>query len=251
MHRIVRVPDGLLPEGDVVDGQLATDEDGVGRVEQAAHVLPDSLEALARELRDAVVFAGDLRDSAFVARIVDELVSRTGRLDLLVNNAGAPRPGSSAIASDRELTAKFELNVFAAYQLALHALPHLERTTGSIVNIGSAGVARTIAIDLVYLASKGALETMSRGMAKLWALRGVRVNTVSPGLMPTEIFEAAGLSSEQATEHLSEAIATFQPLRRAGSPVDVARAVLYLASDAGAFVTGATLHVDGGVALGG
>lgn len=211
----------------------------------------ERLEALARELPGAHVLAGDLRDAGFAERVVDTFVARTERLDLVVNNAGAPRPGSEPIATDAQLTAAFALNVFAAYQLGLRALPHLERTRGSVVNIGSAGVARTIALDLVYLASKGALEVMSRGMAKLWAPRGVRVNTVSPGLMPTEIFEAIGLSPDDAAAHLAEAITRFQPLERAGDPRDVARAVVYLASERAPFITGATLAVDGGMSLGG
>lgn len=214
----------------------------------------ERLEAVAREIGHATVIAGDLRDDAFAAHAVRETVQRAGRLDLLVNNAGAPTPadgeGWGAVAA-REFDACLALNVRAPYRLAELSLPHLRSVGGSIVNIGSTGVARNIPVDLAYLASKGALEVMSRGMAKRWAPLGVRVNTVSPGLMPTEIMQAAGLSRAAADGQLRSAVAAMQPLPRHGRVEDVAEAVAYLASDAAVFVTGATLHVDGGVSLGG
>ncbi len=213
------------------------------------------LEELAAEVErgggQAHILAGDLRDTAFIADALEKLVSDTGRLDLLVNAAGAPTPSPEAIATDVQFDEVFALNVRAIYRLAHLALPHLQETRGSIVNVSSAGVARNIPVDLVYLASKGAVEILSRGMAKKWAPLGVRVNTVAPGLVPTEIFAAAGLSPEEAQEHTAMVAKVMQPLPHAGRPEDIASAVAFLASDAAAFITGATLHVDGGLALGG
>ncbi|WP_053232169.1 SDR family NAD(P)-dependent oxidoreductase [Sandaracinus amylolyticus] len=219
----------------------------------------DRLEALARDIETrggrAHVIVGDLRDRAFAAEVVDALVARTGRLDLLVNNAGAPTPaidrGTWEVATDDAFDDAFALNVRAMYRLSHDALPHLRATRGSIVNVGSAGVAANLPIDLVYLASKGAVEVMSQGMARKWAPLGVRVNVVSPGLVPTEIFQAAGLSEDAARTEIARAIGTLQPLPRMGRAEDVASAVAYLASDAAAFVTGAVLAVDGGMGVGG
>lgn len=215
----------------------------------------ERIEALAEEIRrgggQAHVLAGDLRTSEFAERAVQDLVERTRRLDLLVNNAGAPTRYEEGVATDAQFDEAFALNVRSIYRLSHLALPHLQETKGSIVNVGSAGVARTIAIDLVYLVSKGAVEVMTRGLAKKWAPLGVRVNTVSPGLVPTEIMEVAGFSPEAARDEFAAAIKAFQPLPYHGQPRDVASAVAFLASKEAAFITGATLHVDGGMALGG
>jgi NAD(P)-dependent dehydrogenase (short-subunit alcohol dehydrogenase family) len=217
------------------------------------------LEELAEEIRRAggraIVLPGDLRDGPFAARVVEDLVSQAGQLDLLVNNAGAPTQigtqGPAGDVPDTVFDAAFALNVRSAYRLSHAALHHLETTRGSIVNVTSAGVARNLPMDIVYLTSKGALEVLSRGLAKKWAPRGVRVNVVSPGMIPTEILRVAGLSDDDGKAELARARKAYQPLPVDGRPQDIAQAVAYLASDAAAFVTGATLQVDGGMGLGG
>ena len=211
----------------------------------------ERLEELAREIREgggrAIVVAGDLRDGAFAARAVDSVVAETGRLDLLVNNAGAPTrvvtQGPAGEVPDAVFDDAFALNVRAAYRLSHAALPHLEKTRGSIVSVSSSGVSRNLPMDLVYLTSKGALEVMTRGMARKWAPRGVRVNVVSPGMIPTEILQAAGLSDEEGKAELARARKAFQPLPVDGRPQDIGQAVAYLGSEAASFITGATLHV--------
>lgn len=213
------------------------------------------VEALAEELRAtgaiAHVLDGDLRDGDFAVRVVDELVARTGRLDVLVNNAGAPTGAKGEIATDAEVDAALALNLRAVYRLSCAAFPHLRRTQGVVVNISSAAVSRVVPADLVYLAAKGAVESLTRGMAKAWAPAGVRVTAVSPGIVPTEIMLAAGFAADQVPGELARIAARLQPLARPGTTDDVSRAVAYLASPAAAFITGAILAVDGGMGLGG
>lgn len=235
--------------------RLADQGWSVGLVARRAERLHEVAREIASRGGEAWVLAGDLRAPSFAGRVVEDLASRAGGLDLLVNNAGAPTPANPdrtwGDASDEQFDEAFALNVRAAYRLALSALPLLRERQGSIVNIGSAGVARNLAIDLVYLSSKGALEILSRGMARKWAPLGVRVNLVSPGIMPTEIMEAAGLDPLRARAEIESTIGSVQPLPRRGALDDVANAVAFLASPAAAFITGVRLHVDGGMALNG
>jgi 3-oxoacyl-[acyl-carrier protein] reductase len=214
----------------------------------------DRLEALRRDIGAAKgtahVYAGDIRDTPFLEGCVADIVSRAGRIDLLVNNAGSLTETAEYV-TDAMIDAALALNVRAGYRLALLTLPHLEATRGSIVNIGSAAVARNFGVDLPYVAAKGALEAISRVMAKLWGPRGVRVNVVSPGVVETEALANTGLSSEAQHQRYVDLAATMQTIQRRGQPDDIASAVAYLASQEAAFITGALLQVDGGVALGG
>ena len=159
--------------------------------------------------------------------------------------------GPTEIVADARFDEVSTVNVRAIYRWSHLVLPHLQKSQGTIVNIGSAGVARNIPMDLPYLASKAAVEAMSRGMAKKWAPLGVRVNVVSPGVIPTEVFEVAGFPPDVARARLERGATLLHALSRRGTPEDVGRAVKFLASSRCGFVTGATLHIDGGMALGG
>lgn len=250
-ERVALVTGASSGLGDAIARRLAVDGWAVGLVARRR----ERLEALAEEIErnggSALVEVGDVTDSAFLETALNRLSTETGRLDLLVNNAGGVTASSGALATDAEFEAVLALNVRAVYRLCCLAAPHLEKTGGSIVNIGSAAVARTLALDLPYLASKAALEAMSRGMAKSWGGRGVRVNTVAPGVVPTEALVAVGLTPEEASARYASLAAATQVIERTGGSEDIAAAVTYLASSEAGFITGATLHVDGGMAVGG
>jgi 3-oxoacyl-[acyl-carrier protein] reductase len=211
----------------------------------------ERLEALARDLEGAggaaLALPGDITDEAFLASAIDRLVSRFGGLNVLVNNAGMGLFGPGPLTA-AQFDQVFAVNVRAVYQLSRLALPHLERAGGAVINLGSAATERPFAGELVYMASKGAVAAMTRGMAATWGARGVRVNLIQPGVVESEFLEAAGLPAGVAAA-MHQASARLNALPATGRAQDVAGAALFLASDQARFITGATLNVDGGFTL--
>ena len=250
IDRVALVTGASAGIGQAIATLLASNGWIVGLLARRRQRLEEVAQAIERNGGQAHVLVGDVTDAQFTAAAVSELVAKTGRLDLLVNNAGALTQTAVAV-TDAMIDAVWALNVRAAYRLCLISLPHLETSGGSIVNIGSAAVARNFAMDLPYLASKGALEALSKGMAKVWGARGVRVNVVSPGVIATEALASTGLSPHEADAQFAKFAQSMQAMERRGQVEDVASAVAYLASPEAAFITGALLQVDGGTALGG
>lgn len=176
---------------------------------------------------------------------LDNLLARTlesfGRLDIVVNNAGGYPPTIALGLTDEELEAAFHFNVTAALHLSRAAAPHLARSGhGAIVNISSAMSHLVDSGFVAYGAAKAALNHMTRLLAYEWAPK-VRVNAVAAGATLTD---ALGLFTS-AGDNLAK-MEALTPMGRLGQPEDIAAAVLYLASPAGAWVTGKILEVDGG-----
>lgn len=201
------------------------------------------LEALAKEHPGRVLaLAGDVTVAADRSRVVDQVVARWGGLDLLVNNAGTFTAGPLVEGSDEADAAVFALNVLAPIALSRLALPHLAARRGNIVNISSVvgrGVSPGIA---VYSASKAAVDHFTRLLAAEAGPAGVRVNAVSPGLTETDM--TAGLREDPAAV---QGMVSQTPLGRMGRTDEVAKAVLFLASDEAAWVTGENLSASGGL----
>lgn len=210
----------------------------------------DRLAALASEIEAAggraVALPADLAEPGELQAALTELLAQTGRLDVLVNNAGLGVFGRAPTPA--EFDQIFAVNVRAVWQLSQWALPHLEAVGGCVLNLGSVVVERPFVGEMVYAASKGAVAAMSRSMAATWGKRGVRVNLIQPGVVESEFTVAAGLPPEVAAASHA-ASAGLNALATTGQPADVARAALFLASDQARFITGATLNVDAGFAL--
>ena len=207
----------------------------------------DAVRAITEAGGDAKFVAGDITEVSQCAAIVDQTVQAFGRVDVLVNSAGALRNGTADSISLDDWALTMDLNVNAVFYLCRAAIPHMKQQGGgAIVNIGSDwGLVGGINA-LAYCASKGALMQMTRSMAIDHAQHGIRVNAVCPGATDTPMlwdeFDQIGVSAVEGEAATVQGV----PLGRIAQVHEVAPAVVFLASDAAAYITGAILPVDGG-----
>jgi 3-oxoacyl-[acyl-carrier protein] reductase len=204
----------------------------------------EALDALGAQLSErAHIRAADLRDPAVPEELIAAAERAAGPLHILINNAGLTRDMLTLRMQDEDWQSVLDVDLTAPFRLARAALRGmLRRRAGRIINIASIVAATGNAGQANYAAAKAGLIGMSKALAREVASRGVTVNVVAPGFIDTPMTAAL---NEQQRAKLSEAI----PLGRLGQPDDVAAAVVYLASDQASWVTGATLHVNGGMAM--
>ncbi len=204
----------------------------------------DALDALAAELGEgAHVCPADLRDPAAADALVAAAETACGPVDILVNNAGLTRDTLALRMKDADWQTVLDVDLSAPFRLARAALRGMVRRRGGrIIGIGSIVGNTGNPGQANYAAAKAGLAGMTKALAQEVGSRGITVNLVAPGFIETPMTDA--LSAEQRAK-LTGSI----PLGRMGQPSDVAAAVLYLASDEAAWVTGATLHVNGGMAM--
>jgi 3-oxoacyl-[acyl-carrier protein] reductase len=204
----------------------------------------EALDALAAELGErAHVCTADLRDAAATEALVAAAEAAAGPLAILVNNAGLTRDMLALRMKDADWETVLEVDLTAPFRLARAALKGmLRRRAGRIISIGSVVGSTGNAGQANYAAAKAGLVGMTKALAQEVGSRGITVNLVAPGFVATAMTD--GLADAQK-EKLTAAI----PLGRLGQPADIGAAVVYLASDEAAWVTGATLHVNGGMAM--
>lgn len=204
----------------------------------------EALEALAEELAERVaVCPADLRDPASAEPLVEAAESAAGPLSILVNNAGLTRDRLALRITDDDWNAVLEVDLAAPFRLARAALRGmLRRRAGRVINIGSIIGSTGNAGQANYAAAKAGLIGLTKALAQEVAPRGITVNAVAPGFIVTPMTDALG---EAQRTKLADAI----PLGRLGQPADVAAAVAFLASEDAGWITGATLHVNGGMAM--
>jgi 3-oxoacyl-[acyl-carrier protein] reductase len=204
----------------------------------------DPLQALAAELGGrAHVLPCDLSDMAAVDGLVKQAGEAMGAFDILVNNAGITRDGLMMRMSDADWDAVIAVNLTASFRLCRAALrPMMKARWGRIVNIGSIVGTGGNPGQANYAAAKAGLVGMSKSLAAEVASRNITVNTVAPGFIATAMTDK--LNDDQKARLMADI-----PAGRMGTAEEVAAAVLYLASPEAAYVTGATLHVNGGMAM--
>lgn len=192
---------------------------------------------------DGVLLCADMRDEEQVSQMVEQFAKAAGGIDILINNAGSlidRQPFETATLDYHEDV--FATNVRSIFLATRAALPYLKKAKGSIVNIGSiAGHHGGADGSGIYAGAKAAVATETIAMAKEFARYGIRVNSVIPGLIETRFHERF------STPERRKAVAAQTPLGRNGTAEDVAKAVLFLASNAASFITGEYIAVNGGL----
>ena len=193
---------------------------------------------------EAMMQRADVTDGPAVDAMVDAILEKYGALDVLVNNAGITRDNLVAVMSDDEWEEVLRVNAGGVFRLARAvARPMMARKRGRIVNVSSVAGTKGGKGQTNYAASKGAVEAFTRALAVELAPKGITVNAVSPGVIVTEM-------SQFVREAAGDEVLARILLKRYGNPEDVARAVVFLASEDAAYITGVTLPVDGGFKMG-
>jgi len=219
-----------------------------------AHVLITGRRAVrvdeaAKDHPNVETIVADTSHPEDAIRTISRAIERWGRLDVLVNNAGAGAIIPLAEVNAERVADIFAVNVLGPFLLAKEALPHLKKSRGSIVNISSTYGSKSGAGLSHYGASKAALEYLTRTWALELAPTGIRVNAIAVG--PTESGALIGMMglSEQEADAVKEYERSQIPLGRRGLPEDVAQWIIHLAGPANNWVTGQVLGVDGGLGL--
>ena len=207
----------------------------------------EAVESLARELKETGgehhVVRADVSRPEEIERLADECRTRFGSLHTVVNNAGVISHVPFAQLALDEWHRVVDTNLTAEFLVVQKTLPLLSRGA-SVINIGSRAAAVGIPLRSHYTAAKAGMAGLTRSLCKELGPRGIRVNMVAPGMIETE--EAAALSAEEREKYTAKYQQMFA-LGRFGRPDDIAGPVLFLASDLARYITGETLHVDGGI----
>lgn len=222
----------LAAEGASVAVNYASDEAGADRVVA-------EIEAAGGR---AIAIHGNVADPSHIQRLVDETVKAFGKIDILVNNAGVYQFAPLEEITPELFHRQFDINVLGLLLATQAAVKHFPADGGSVINISS--VVSTLGLPgaSVYSATKGAVDSATRALAKELGPRGIRINTINPGMVATEGTATAGIQGSD----MEKATAAATPLGRIGVPQDIATAAVFLASSDSSWITGESFFISGG-----
>jgi len=225
------------------DSARALDEAGA-RVVLTGRTVED-LERVAAELsNDPVIVPADLAEPGAGSALAERILGAVDGVDILVNNAGIPMRRTPEQLTEEDVDLVFAINVRSLLMLTVSLGPSMiERGGGSVVNISSIASLGGPIGRVAYAGTKGAVDGMTRALAADWGPKGIRVNSICPGVITTAIWEEARANVPGLIEGLAQQI----PLKRWGDGDDIADVVLFLASDASRYITGESIVVDGGM----
>jgi len=213
--------------------------------EEAAH---ESERVIRSEGRRVATTVADISRPDGAQAAVKACLSAFGRLDILVNNAGRQVIKDLATMEPDEWNALMNVNLKAAYLCSKYAIPALRVRRGTIVNISSVHARATLGAFAAYAASKAGLLGLTRGMALEYSSIGIRVNAVSPGTIDTPLLQEFFDSSSDPRQSRADFL-KLHPIGRFGTPADIGNLIVFLASDAASFITGAEFVADGGMTI--
>lgn len=215
----------------------------VGRNEEKLQAVFEDLQKVGKAEHLQII--AELREESQVVSIVEQTLAKYRRLDVLVNNAGAARFGSVEQFTMEDFDWVLSVNLRSVVHLTKLCIPHLIATKGNIVNVSSVAGINPIPDATNYCLSKAALDQFTKTTAVELGPKGVRSNSVNPAVIVTNFHTSTGMTDETYKAYLDNC-AKMYPLGRVGQPKEVADAILYLASESAAFVTGILLPLSGG-----
>ena len=227
-----------------IGGAIARALHAQGAVVTLSGTRADALEQLKGTLGERThVIAARMDDAADIERLAKEAEAAMGKIDILVNNAGITRDNISMRMKDEEWEKVLEVNLTGTFRLTRAAMRGMmKRRAGRVINITSVVGVTGNPGQANYAAAKAGLIGMSKSLAQELASRGITVNCVAPGFIATPM-------TDVLTDDQKKAILGRVPASRLGTPQEIAAAVIFLASDEAAYVTGQTLHINGGMAM--
>jgi NAD(P)-dependent dehydrogenase (short-subunit alcohol dehydrogenase family) len=252
-HKIILITGGAMGIGAATARRLAAEGARVLIVDRNEVFAEETVELISGSGGQATFCQADLTEASDITRMAEEVLTNFEVLHGLVNNAGITRRVSVADMSDETWGSLWNevinLNLVAPLMITHALLPGLVRGPGHIVNLSSMGAYMARPNESVYDATKAGLSSVTRSMASEFASHGIRVNAVAPGAIITEMHIGTGPDRDEKRLEFEEYEYELALLRRWGRPEEIASVIAFLLGDDASYITGTTIHADGGVVM--